>query len=207
MNITTIIICRNSRETINKCLQSVLNQTVKATEIIVVDGNSTDGTSDFLKTKPGIKIIYQKEQGIANARNIGIQQAQGEFIAFLDADDYWLKNSLELRMEQLIKDISCIAVGGHLQKSDDLNTLFPAYTPGGFVFRKEAFQSVGMFNESWKYAADHEWFKRMMQGNFNFQMLNSLVMIKGMHDSNTSLIHKEAYRKEMMQVLRTTNTK
>ena len=206
MHISTIIICRNSLNTLIACLQSVYHQTFQPNEIIVVDGNSNDGTVDFLKTQTQIKYIPQTAQGIANARNLGIANAKGEFIAFLDADDTWLENALELRLEYLKNDPSCLAVGGLLQKSDDLTNLLPAYTPGGFVFRKEAFNLVGMFNETWKYASDHAWFKYLMQGNFNYKLINELVLTKGMHDSNTSIIYKEAYRKEMMQILRTTNT-
>ena len=206
MYISTIIICRNSLNTLKKCIQSIYNQSIQSNEILVVDGNSNDGTVDFLQTQTQLTYIPQTTQGIANARNLGIAHAKGEYLAFLDADDSWLENALELRLEYLKRDPSCLAVGGLLQKSDDPKNLLPAYTPGGFVFRKEAFDVVGKFNETWKYASDHAWFKCLMQGNFSYKLVNELVLTKGMHDSNTSLIYKEAYRNEMMQILRSTNT-
>jgi glycosyltransferase involved in cell wall biosynthesis len=202
MKISVIIICRNSLETLKSCLQSVIEQTYKPHEIIIVDGNSTDGTITYLKQFSSILVVPQLQSGIANARNLGLNQSTGEVIAFLDSDDTWPTNSLEIRVNQLKSNSKLISVGGLLLKSNEMNNPVPAYTPGGFLFKKELFNTIGYFDEKWKYASDHAWFKKMMQGNYPYELMNEIVLIKGIHSLNTSIVYKQAYRDEMMEILR-----
>ncbi len=202
MKISVIIICRNSLETLKSCLQSVIEQTFKPYEIIIVDGNSTDGTITYLNQFNSILVVPQLESGIANARNLGLNRSTGDTIAFLDADDIWPTNSLELRVNHLKSNTKLISVGGLLLKSNDLNNPIPAYTPGGFLFKKELFIYLGYFDEKWKYASDHAWFKKIIQENYQYELLNDIVLIKGIHTLNTSIIYKQAYRDEIMEILR-----
>lgn len=87
----------NSENTISQSIESVLNQTYQNWELIVVDDGSEDGTRDLLNRfqDQRIHIRTQTNQGISAARNKAIEHAQGDFIAFLDADDYWLPVKLE----------------------------------------------------------------------------------------------------------------
>jgi glycosyltransferase involved in cell wall biosynthesis len=206
MNISTIVISRNSMPHIKECLESIYNQTLKTKELIVVDGNSTDGTIEFLTQHKNIVYVSQQGKGIANARNIGIKMAKGNFISFLDADDVWHPEALEIRINSLLNDTNILASGGHLVKSNNLQQALPAFTPGGFVFRKDVFNELGYFNENWVYASDHEWFKRFIQGGFVYKLLPQIILTKGIHDTNTSVINKEKYRNEMMQILRTSTS-
>ena len=202
MNISVIIICRNSLKTLKSCLQSVFEQTLKPYEIIIIDGNSTDGTITYLKQFNSILVVPQLRLGIANARNLGLNHSTGEVLAFLDSDDTWPTNSLEVRVNQLKSNSKLSSVGGLLLKSNDINNPIPAYTPGGFLFKKELFNSLGYFDEKWKYAADHAWFKKMIQGNYPYELMNEIVLIKSIHTLNTSIVYKQAYRDEMMEILR-----
>src|SRR5437879_4874008 len=98
--VSVIIPAYNSSKTICRAVESVLAQTVPADEIIVVD----DGSSDDLKKSLGTlekRVAYFRKPngGAASARNFGIEQSRGELIAFLDADDYWEANKLELQIE------------------------------------------------------------------------------------------------------------
>jgi glycosyltransferase involved in cell wall biosynthesis len=205
MYISTIVICRNSKPYLKACLESIYNQTLKTNELIVVDGNSTDGTLEYLIEQQDILVVHQKGTGIANARNLGLEKAKGNFIAFLDSDDIWHPTALETRINHLLENPTMQACGGHLVKSINLHQTVPAFTPGGFVFRKEVFSAFGNFNEKWQYASDHEWFKRIIQGGISYMMLPQTTLTKGLHTTNTSIIHKEKYRNEMMQILRTSN--
>lgn len=84
----------------HECLNSVLDQTYKDYEIIVVDDGSRDTTKDVLKPYfDKIKYIYKENGGVASARNVGIKNASGEYIAWLDSDDKWLPYKLELQMD------------------------------------------------------------------------------------------------------------
>lgn len=88
---------------VETAIESVLGQTVSDLEVIVVDDGSTDGTGRILQEKFGDRIRYftQANQGVSVARNQGIGQARGEWIAFLDSDDYWEKDKLEWQFKAL----------------------------------------------------------------------------------------------------------
>lgn len=94
MKVSVIIPVYNVKPYLERCVQSVLGQTYKDIEMILVDDGSTDGSGqlcDELAAKHGqIRVIHQENQGLSVARNIGIQQATGEYIVFLDSDDEWL---------------------------------------------------------------------------------------------------------------------
>ena len=112
--VTVIIPAFNSNSCIRVAIESVLEQTYKNYEIIVVDDGSTDSTRATLDPwiKDGtIRYYYQKNKGAAAARNLGISLANGEFLKFLDADDAIYPKQLELQVHQLEdKEDSIISV-------------------------------------------------------------------------------------------------
>jgi glycosyltransferase involved in cell wall biosynthesis len=104
MDVSVVIPAYNREKTIEKAIASVLNQTVKPLEVIVVDDKSTDSTVEIVqslcKEYSIIKLIcLKKNSGAQAARNCGIKAAKGEWIAFLDSDDEWLENKLEIQTE------------------------------------------------------------------------------------------------------------
>lgn len=94
---SVIIPVYNAEKYIGQTLQSVLNQTYKNLEVIIVDDESPDNSIKVCQqfTDSRITIIHQKNRGLAGARNTGIRHAQSEYIAFIDADDIWLPEKLE----------------------------------------------------------------------------------------------------------------
>jgi len=100
--ISVIIPTYNRADLITRAISSVLNQTYKSFEIIVIDDGSTDNTKEVLKSyieKKQIKYLYQQNHGPAAARNLGIKYSKGELIAFLDSDDEWLPEKLEKQIK------------------------------------------------------------------------------------------------------------
>jgi len=98
--VSVVIPTYNSAQFIVETLESVFAQTYKDYEVIVVDDGSTDNTREVLKPYMSkIRYIYKENGGVASARNVGIKNARGEYIAFLDSDDLWLPEKLEKQME------------------------------------------------------------------------------------------------------------
>lgn len=92
MLVSVIIVSKNSERTIERCLDSVLLQNYRDTEIVVVDG-SEDGTKEVLESYAmysffPIKIVYQNPQGVGSARNLGLEHVNGEVVCFIDADEW-----------------------------------------------------------------------------------------------------------------------
>ena len=117
INISIIIPVYNSEKTISLCLNSVIKQSIKNIEIICIDDGSTDKSLKILKEFKNldnrIKLIHQKNQGSGVARNIGIKNSKGLFIAFIDSDDVYPNNFiLELMFNKAIENNALICGGG-----------------------------------------------------------------------------------------------
>ena len=103
--VSVIVPAYNASEYIRKCLDSLVNQTLEDIEIIVVNDGSTDNTLDILKEyKDSIILIDQKNKGVATTRNIGISKAKGQYIAFVDSDDYVDKKMFEILYNEAISN-------------------------------------------------------------------------------------------------------
>ena len=97
--VSVVIPAHNAEAWIGDAIDSVLTQTHAATEIIVVDDGSTDGTGARLREYgEKIRVVTQPNAGVSQSRNVGMRAARGEFIAFLDADDVWDPRKLELQV-------------------------------------------------------------------------------------------------------------
>ena len=103
--ISVIIPTYNREKTILRSINSVLNQTYKDIEVIVVDDGSTDNTKTIVESVQDLRVryVYQKNAGACAARNKGIEMAVGEYIAFQDSDDEWVSNKLELQIDALVE--------------------------------------------------------------------------------------------------------
>lgn len=103
--ISVIIPVYNSIEYLSQCIESVLQQSYKNCEIILVNDGSTDGSGslcdNFASEYNRIKVVHQENQGAASARNNGVRHSNGDFLMFLDSDDYWVEESLEKIVKEL----------------------------------------------------------------------------------------------------------
>jgi GT2 family glycosyltransferase len=98
-SVSVVIATYNRAELLKLTIQSILGQTLRPLEIIIVDDGSTDDTAEMCaKFGPIVRYMYQKNGGVSAARNAGIREARGEWIAFCDSDDLWVDNKLELQL-------------------------------------------------------------------------------------------------------------
>lgn len=199
--ISVIIPTYNGAAFIAEAVQSIFNQTYPVHEIIVVDDGSTDKTTDIIKNYPGnITLIENKHKGNpAFGRNIGIEKATGDFIAFLDQDDLWPENKLEIQLASLQQKPSAMVDFGKvnlLDQQNELNRTFLAkflttmkdhFLPSSGLFRKEAFDIVGKFDETLTYhGSDTDWIARAIEKGITFSKNEEITFIYRIHDGNYS---------------------
>lgn len=116
--VSVVVPIYNVEKYLNRCLQSIINQSYKNIEIILVNDGSTDNSLQIAeeeeKNDSRIKIITQKNQGLSMARNTGIQHATGEYICFVDSDDFVHKDYVKCLIENLEENDSDISVCDYL---------------------------------------------------------------------------------------------
>ncbi len=101
-SVSVVIPAYNAADSLARAVQSVLEQTCRPKEIVVVDDGSTDETAEVAKAFPQVHYIRQENAGVAAARNRGIREVSSEWLAFLDADDQWYPRRLEASFEVLM---------------------------------------------------------------------------------------------------------
>lgn len=137
--VSVVIPTYNRALYLRQAIKSVLMQTYKKFEIIVVDDGSTDNTKDVVSQWPQVRYINQENQRIAVARNTGMKNAKGEYIAFLDSDDLWAPEHLQ-RCVQILEENDHVGLvgGSHAYFNDNgkiLKTLVQSASPEGKVLK------------------------------------------------------------------------
>lgn len=126
--ITLIIPCYNAKQTLEKCLDSVVHQNYTHLEIIIVDDGSTDGTSkiyeEFQIKDDRIKVLKQENSGVSRARNRGLEAANGEYICFVDSDDWVEPNYCAELYDLLIQENADIAIVEASYEDEKGNVVF-----------------------------------------------------------------------------------
>ena len=112
--VDVIIPVYNGEQFIQECLNSVFNQTYPVCHVIVVDDGSTDGTKELLRLemlkRENLRVIFGEHRGVSEARNLGLEVVDADFVALLDSDDFWLKDKIANQF-QALKDSGKSFVG------------------------------------------------------------------------------------------------
>ena len=176
--ITIITVVKNAEKTIERCIDSVLNQNYKNIQYIIIDGNSKDKTKEIInKYKDRISlIISENDNGIWDAMNKGIKLAKGEIIGFLNADDFYYENSLEI-VNKYFNDKNIDFLFGTVKKYKLMHGYNPSiikwsfgfYTSHsvGFFIKTQKHKEVGFYNTKYL-SADLDFFYKMIV-NFKLQ--------------------------------------
>ncbi len=186
MKISIITVCKNSEAYIERSIKSVISQSYKEIEYIIIDGNSQDKTKEII-TKYADHIthfISESDNGIYDAMNKGIKVATGAFINFLNSDDYLYDcNVIQDVVDFISSHPDCDFVYGdtHIRPDPKISSQSSIFKPPlpleipqamiygnffvqGAVFSKhELFDRLGLFAENYKISADFEWFTRLLQ--------------------------------------------
>lgn len=172
MKFSIITVCKNSESTIADAIESVLSQTCKDFEHIIVDGVSTDATLDVVGRYNVSKVISEPDNGIYDAMNKGINASSGEYLFFLNSDDRFISD--DVLEKTLLYEGNELLYGDQafinrqtgeksIRKHDKLNKVYlmknTPCQPATF-YRRDVFDKYGYFDTDFKIVSDHEWFLR-----------------------------------------------
>jgi glycosyltransferase involved in cell wall biosynthesis len=185
-SISVIIPCYNVEAYLQRAVSSVLAQTIAPIETILVDDGSTDGTTAMAKELAAkhpnmIRYVHQANRGLSGARNTGIREARGEWVALLDADDWWTPDKLAKQVAQISADPQPDLVYTALMiypedappeaafvRWQPLSTISEGLrwtnrmTPSSVMFRRSLVDRAGYFNENIQGSEDWEFWARLV---------------------------------------------
>jgi len=209
--VSVVIPTFNREHYIGRALESVLNQTYTDYEIIIVDDGSTDRTEEIIRryqeTSGNIRYIHTTEnKGAPAARNRGIREARGTYIAFQDSDDVWMPEKLEKQLKVLAESSSAVGLvyaGFWFVKGDTREYIpRPSYKKkegnianellkGSFIgtptilIKKECFDKAGLFDESLPQLQDWELMIRV-SGHYQYRFIDEPLLCAHYHGDNIS---------------------
>ncbi len=199
--VSVVITCYNYARYVGGAIESVLNQSFQDIEIIIVDDGSTDGSDTVISSflfDHRIKYFHQENRGQAKAKNKGIKESTGEFVAFLDADDQWEKTKLEKQillfqnqdtgvvysraqyidaaghpMELILSDKYLQPRSGKVTNWLYMNNFVPFSSA---IVRKTCFDMLGMFDESLSMGIDWDLWLRIST-RYSFAYVNEPLLL------------------------------
>lgn len=220
--VSVILTVRNGLPFLPAALESVRRQTLAPSEIIACVGNSSDGTLEFLREQPDVKVVEQDGEGLAEGRNQGLSQAVHPWIAFLDHDDLWHADKLAKQIEAVSmfdRPAACIVnfhdvadrngsdvEGGAAPRQKKLPRV--GWTPSALLAHRDIFHAVGPFDPTLGIGCDTEWFDRLRRSEVPCTVAGRVLLWKRRHADSLSadpLRNREAMFKIIRKRRRTRN--
>jgi glycosyltransferase involved in cell wall biosynthesis len=195
--VSVIVPVYNGGRYIRAALQSIFQQDYYPLEVIVVNDGSTDNTAAIVKAFSDVTYVSREHQGVAAARNAGIEQAHGDFISFLDSDDLWTpqKTSLQMTYLHTYQHVDCAI--GHCRYFKEPGVTTPDWLPqkyfednsigynlGALLARRVVFKKIGLFNPRLWSGEDMDWFIRLRDGGIIMETLPDVLLVRRFHDRN-----------------------
>ncbi|HTM10321.1 MAG TPA: glycosyltransferase [Verrucomicrobiae bacterium] len=204
--VSVIIPTYNRRAMLSDAIDSVIRQTYGDWELIVVDDGSTDGTADDVRARmhASVRLIAQRRRGVAAARNLGVRSSHGNYIAFLDSDDFWLPRKLERQidfMQATAAQISQteelwirngIRVNPKKKHRKSSGDVFRAslelclVSPSAVMLTRNLFDHAGRFDESFPVCEDYDLWLRIGRDHPIPLLSEPLVVKRGGHADQLS---------------------
>src|SRR6266581_585645 len=204
--VSVIIPCYNHAQFLAHAIESVLAQSYSNFELIVVDDGSTDDTAEVVRRYSPVHYVYQDNAGLSAARNTGLRQSRGAFIAFLDADDRLLPHALEVGVSCMREHPECAFVSGHCRVIDSANAVLASprqrhiqhdhylklvrggcyiWCPAIVLYQRQVFDFVHGFDPAVMPVEDYDLYLRITK-DFPVYSHNQVIAEYRQHRSNTS---------------------
>jgi glycosyltransferase involved in cell wall biosynthesis len=206
--VSVIIPVYNYDRYLAEAIESVVRQTYQHLDVIVVDDGSTDQSGEVARSFAGrgVRYCHQVHAGIGPARNKGVELAQGDFLAFLDADDRWLLEKTERQIRAFESDPALEMVFGQavqLQNGPEWESavkdkklgaagMVPGMVPGTMLIKRPAFFRVGKFQGDWKVGEFIDWYARAVELQIHSLLLPDLLLWRRIHDSNQGVRERQS---------------
>ena len=213
--VSVLIGAYNAEAYIGEAIESVLAQTYRPIELIVVDDGSDDGTASVIETF-GNAVRYERQDrgGNGAARNRAAELAHGAYFAFLDADDRFMPDKIGRQVDVLHRDPSVDAVFGHVREflspelaSSDAARLrrptedAPWMAPNLMLIRRESFFRVGLFSTTVRVGVTVDWYARALEAKLNMHLLPTVLLERRLHTQNNGLRERDS-RSQYLHVLK-----
>lgn len=225
-SISVIIPTYNRWPVITRAIDSVLAQTAQPDDIVVVDDGSTDNTVENLKSRYGdqINIIQTHNHGVSAARNHGIENTRGDWIALLDSDDQWLPDKLKLQMDVIKNNNDCVLchtdeiwirngvrvnqMNKHKKSGGDIfENCLPlcVISPSSAIIKRELFSTIGLFDTTLPACEDYDLWLRICASHKTDYLQEKLLVKYGGHEDQLSRKHwgMDRFRIKALQKLLT----
>jgi len=216
--VSVVIPTYNRASFLPRPLDSVLNQTFKDFEVIVVDDGSTDNTRDVIKSyrerDERVKYIWRKNGGSAKARNTGMKIAKGIYIAELDSDDRYYPNTLEEMVKALEREPDVALAYSDMEFEEDGKIVREwekpdfdkdlllewMYISQVRLMRKDAIMSIGGYDESMTASADYDMVLRLSE-YFDFLHVRKFLYVYNHHDQRKSVLKRGEQRRGAVEAI------
>lgn len=197
LTVSAIVPVHDGARYLGAALASITAQERPADEIIVVDDGSSDESAAIARAVPGVRCWSQPRRGVATARNLGVANASGAILAFLDADDLWTPDKLRIQVGYLTEHPEIDYVLARQTLFLEPGVAAPAwvrpahlrdgavgYLPSTLVVRREVFARVGAFDTSYRVVSDVDWFVRAKDAGATMTILPDVLLRRRVHERN-----------------------
>jgi glycosyltransferase involved in cell wall biosynthesis len=198
--VSVLMTVYNNGAYVAEAIESALGQTDSNVEVVVVDDGSDDESLEVIRRYPQVKSASQPRGGIGAARNAAVGMATGDFFTFLDADDRFPPDKLQIQLKAFEDDPTLEVVYGYVREfvSPDLSLeeaarIRPAvdynesHLSGVMLVRREAFERVGPWTVGLKVGTGVDWYARSQEAHLKTMVLPDVLLERRLHLSNNGL--------------------
>ncbi|TXK46966.1 glycosyltransferase family 2 protein [Pontibacter qinzhouensis] len=215
----------NNATYLEECIDSIYNQTYSKIEVILIDDGSTDNSYEIIKKLEekhrSLKTFFKENGGPSSARNLGLRKAVGEVLAFIDADDIWLKNKLENQISVLLSKKSDIALSdynlliegkttpSHEQARTDFDNISPLEffydnplkgSASNVIITRRVYEAVGDWDTYLRSSEDPDYWLRCILNGFQVSYSNTVDVLIRNHSNNARSDNSRMFYFQLMSL-------